>query len=466
MSCNNCSCNPCCCQPTNNCPPGERGPRGYKGEPGTNGTDGADGAGGVGPQGIPGTNGTDGIDGVNGDNGDNGDYVVQSVESPGINCPNGGTRVHVISGTTGLVLSETFVCNGEDGADGQDGLNGAPGADGVDGQDGVDGVVPDTGWFDLEGFNHYSGVAKPQCRKIGKQIHFRGDIVVPISDGVGGVVGMTPTSYPETYRSNLFQGVGGVTLDAESRLQFNSNSGVIPITVMGVPDQLDGDYRAPRIVATRELQVADLLAGDGGTSTTLLSAVVEVEILADKTLRLTALDTLETNPSDSPAADFKGASLFRHLTTSFEGRTNVLDFRQFDSWSQQTGRQSVSGVTVFDGGQPLNAGWLYTIREYQPGDDFTNVGATINITGESFIATGPTPTVWANGSIVEITAFRGVTLVRYYNTAIPPAPLRWPTISDGSLDPLEPAWLGIEAGDPLQLGGFSFTLDGLMAFIN
>jgi hypothetical protein len=44
----------------------------------------------------------------------------------------------------------------------------------------------------------------------------------------------------------------------------------------------------------------------------------------------------------------------------------------------------------------LVTGQTYKILTYNPGDDFTNVGATSNSTGVSFVATGTTPTVWTN----------------------------------------------------------------------
>ena len=46
----------------------------------------------------------------------------------------------------------------------------------------------------------------------------------------------------------------------------------------------------------------------------------------------------------------------------------------------------------------LTAGKRYTITTYVSNDDFTNVGASSNATGITFIATGTTPTEWLHGS--------------------------------------------------------------------
>ena len=43
----------------------------------------------------------------------------------------------------------------------------------------------------------------------------------------------------------------------------------------------------------------------------------------------------------------------------------------------------------------------YVITNYVAGDDFTNVGALVNQTGERFVATGVTPTTWTNSSQLE-----------------------------------------------------------------
>jgi len=52
----------------------------------------------------------------------------------------------------------------------------------------------------------------------------------------------------------------------------------------------------------------------------------------------------------------------------------------------------------------LHNGSRYYIQDYQAGDDFTNVGATTNETGEIFTKNNGSPTNWTNGStLVEIT---------------------------------------------------------------
>lgn len=53
----------------------------------------------------------------------------------------------------------------------------------------------------------------------------------------------------------------------------------------------------------------------------------------------------------------------------------------------------------------LTVGVTYLIFSYVAGDNFTNVGAGANASGEFFTATGTTPTTWSNSSVLqEVTA--------------------------------------------------------------
>ena len=62
-----------------------------------------------------------------------------------------------------------------------------------------------------------------------------------------------------------------------------------------------------------------------------------------------------------------------------------------DQWGTQTGQ--TSGTLV--------ASKRYRITTYVSADSFTNVGAASNATGVEFVATGTTPTTWANASTLN-----------------------------------------------------------------
>lgn len=61
----------------------------------------------------------------------------------------------------------------------------------------------------------------------------------------------------------------------------------------------------------------------------------------------------------------------------------------------------ITGDTSVQSSGTLDLRRNYYIKDYHAGDDFTNVGAASNATGISFNATGTTPAVWTNGSVIQ-----------------------------------------------------------------
>jgi hypothetical protein len=71
--------------------------------------------------------------------------------------------------------------------------------------------------------------------------------------------------------------------------------------------------------------------------------------------------------------------------------------------------------SVYSGGE-LVIGQIYYISSYVETDDFTNVGAELNESGQTFVATGTTPTDWSNGSeLINVEESKG-TLQIFDNT--------------------------------------------------
>jgi hypothetical protein len=99
--------------------------------------------------------------------------------------------------------------------------------------------VQDTGWHDLLGFGYMSGftTAKPQCRRIGNEIIFRGVIQIPMgtsADGAGGTV--IAASSPDAYSGVGYGKVLDVDLSSspDACLMYSSGSPVVPSTSPGV----------------------------------------------------------------------------------------------------------------------------------------------------------------------------------------------------------------------------------------
>ena len=131
--------------------------------------------------------------------------------------------------------------------------------------------VQDTGWVNLSGFAFMSANSgRPQCRRIGNVIHFRGYAVVPMgnaSSGAGGVINASndaddyvPLQYGDTFNtidsvnaadSCLLIGYnGGVWASGTAiGLRFNKGNSVIPTSVIPVGNTLDGSY----VLGTRQI---------------------------------------------------------------------------------------------------------------------------------------------------------------------------------------------------------------------
>ena len=314
----------------------------------------------------------------------------------------------------------------------------------------------DSDWQDLEGFSFYTGSmvgSKPQCRRIGNQIHFRGQVTIPIADGAGAAVPLAATdTYWNVYRALPFVGGSGIIYDAQNRLLFNSNGAsalsVIPSNVLDAGTLLDNQYQGPQFLATRKINVQDSGAGVLFGAVTL-TAAVDVSILANKTLRITPLNTIEAATTDTYS--FEGNSLFRSLTSSFSSRSRVINFREYVK--NLDGNMSMNQVPLINSSTII--GNLYRIIDYQIGDNFTNVGAVLNGNDCTFIATGTTPTTWVNG-----TQLVNLTQALFYNG-----------FNNSNLGSQWPLMIDLpgtdfDAGRNTNLGGFQINLDGLIAYLD
>jgi hypothetical protein len=321
--------------------------------------------------------------------------------------------------------------------------------------------INDTGWVNLQGFAFYQGgmaSSLPQCRRIGNQIHFRGTVYVPLADGAGTSV--QPLTATDTYRTIsrglAYIGSGGMITDAQGRILFNSNGGaalsVIPSSVLTGGTVLDNQYVHSVPFLTRQLAVEQKL-GDGQFGTVLLTAYGKIELLTNGTLRITGLNTLQTNSSDN--VSMIGTSLFTNITSSFIGRSRLIDW--ITKLGPKDGTMSTEATARISG--LLTIGRLYIIVSYEVGDNFTNVGAVSNASGQSFIATGTTPTTWTNGSrLIQVTD--SWLLNEAYANFVPgTGGSQLPLISDT-------VSTGINAAKATELGGFAFDLDGLTVFVD
>lgn len=322
----------------------------------------------------------------------------------------------------------------------------------------ISATINDTGWVDLNGFAFYQAsmaTNKPQCRRIGNQIIFRGVLYIPIDDGFGSAVPLTSfNTYNSVYRVTPHLGIGGIVYDSANRILFNSDGvsaqSVIPTSVLDAGTNLDNQYNSTQLLAVRKLNVEEF-SGSGNTGATTLTAVINLNILQNKTLRIASLATIE--PETTDLVSFAGNSLLQGLTSKFTPRSRVINFKNYTSTydgNMSINQQPLNGVIA----SSLIIGELYRIKTYTPGDDFTNVGAAVNAAGQSFIATGIAPTVWTTSEVIPITS--ALHSDSFYNAS---GGSQWPALIDLSTPTFD-------ANISNQLGGFTVRLDGLSVFVN
>lgn len=171
--------------------------------------------------------------------------------------------------------------------------------------------IVDTGWVDLLGFDYYTGsTVKPQCRRIGNIIYFRGGVTIPLSnDGGSSLVAYNSgTAYYDKYYKDPWTGVGGVTLNSFGSLTFNNNTSCIPASVWA--GSFDGSY-GQQTVALRVVEVAPDLS-------TALSAYCRVSISATKRLTISTLKDVEQGQG---ITNFIPGSPLRFITSYIRSNT-------------------------------------------------------------------------------------------------------------------------------------------------
>jgi hypothetical protein len=150
--------------------------------------------------------------------------------------------------------------------------------------------INDTGWIDLNGFGYYTGAEtlalKPQARRIGNAVHFRGLINIPIDDGTGVPVlwqysnsPSVDTYYLSTTVTPATVGPDSVNLATSGTVTFNQGLSVIPTTIMDAGELFDNTYGTNFLIGARPVQI-----DAAPVTSTILSGLFNLSITSTKTL--------------------------------------------------------------------------------------------------------------------------------------------------------------------------------------
>jgi hypothetical protein len=168
--------------------------------------------------------------------------------------------------------------------------------------------VSDTGWVDLDGFNYYSGVTKPKCRRIGNVVHFKGTVFVPLENpsSPGNVVPLaSATTYNSVAGNKTWSGTGGCTIDSNGAILFNNGASIVPSTV--TTGNFDDTYSLGWVVAVRGIDV-------NATYGTALTSMLAISITAGKNLQAQLIHDIEITPTRG--SGYQGNSPLRLITSN------------------------------------------------------------------------------------------------------------------------------------------------------
>ena len=288
--------------------------------------------------------------------------------------------------------------------------------------------IQDTGWVELEGFNFYTSLKKPECRRIGNVIHYRGIVTIPLTNPTGGtIVQMTNAeSTVSIIGKTPYSGAsaGAVSIDTVSQLiSFNSGNSVIPSTVVS-SQRLDGEANASYPSFLRRPLIT---TGGGGT---LLHSTCRAFFNAAGVLTISSLQDAET---PAATADYPGNSSLRLITSNIRVGEKIPNYISLNS-----------NIHSFPVHIAFNNALGYSI-----GDVVTYSGqlyiAVVNIGIPSPPAVTPDP----------------ASTPLSWNVYIDP--LQTDTFDIGAIGTYP---ISIDAGKVEDIGGFFFWLDGTTSFVD
>ena len=206
----------------------------------------------------------------------------------------------------------------------------------------VSAQVQDTGWVDLLGFDWFlPSQVKPQCRRMGNQIHFIGYVVVPISDGLGGVEDFSGPTYVLVESSVVYDGPGGCTVIPAGAIKFNNGNSIIPTSVLPAVTTLDGSLTTNWIVTARQIAGDDVI----GNSTSLtLSTVLRPTL--DATGVLTIQTIRDAEEGDAGIGSGFGQSHLRYIISDVRAGDKAPHYTSLSTNIHNNAASGVVGLNV------------------------------------------------------------------------------------------------------------------------
>jgi hypothetical protein len=194
----------------------------------------------------------------------------------------------------------------------------------VPGPAGPAAIVPDSGWQNLNGFSYYDSnpafaSVRPQVRKIGQMLHFRGLVIIPLAEADSSSTLIPLADYSSFKSAVVFQGTstaGGCLVNVDGSITFNQNSNTIPTSIIPniVTTPIDSVYVKQNVIATRRIQTyVDITPSAASSGGAILNSVISVFVYTNGKIAVQTLKDIE-NQVD-PLNTTEGVNSLRFITS-------------------------------------------------------------------------------------------------------------------------------------------------------
>ena len=192
----------------------------------------------------------------------------------------------------------------------------------VPGPAGPAAIVPDSGWQNLNGFSYYDSnpafaSVRPQVRRVGQTLHFRGIVIIPLAVSNDSDTLIPLADYSSFKSAVVFQDIstaGGCLVNVDGSITFNQNVNTIPTTVIPniVTTPIDSIYVKQNAIATRRIQTynSSFSITTGGA---ILNSVINVFVYTNGKIAVQTLKDIEQQ--DPLLNSTEGVNSLRFLTS-------------------------------------------------------------------------------------------------------------------------------------------------------
>lgn len=311
------------------------------------------------------------------------------------------------------------------GIQGEQGPQGPQGIPGPAGPQGDPGVLVDTDWQDLDGFCYMTN--PPQARRIGNIIYFRGFVTVPLINPDDSNQPLVQNALNQNYEESIqvspaITGPCSVDINNAGSVEFNSGQNVIPSSVLDMTsNNFDNVYRKQLTVGIRRTLI---YSGDNPNNldnciSTLLSTLGNVTVFPNGKMVIVLVKDAEVTSIGAYLSCFSQNTSHLNKVISHIKEGNFVP--SYDSYRTMIHSSGTPGI----------------IKESR----------------NLFIPSVPTNVSFDVNGDIDFSLWGNVTNTNNNPTCsdTPPQDFRYR--------------FDCNANDQREIGGFTFSLDGLTAFI-